>query len=1208
MQSFQATFLLPADAGLSEVETLQFIYRSADDLDNIGTRILANNRFQVYQGDLPPVDAPEGFAAKSLPAGQIRLSWVRREGAAGYQAYRRAPGEGALSAYTRTGSITEWVDSPGVDGTYAYAIASVRRENGQEAVGGMSSPVEAESDSLAPNPPQNITLELLSQGVNAVWQAPIDPSEPVTYSLYRANLTEITSVEGLTPVIEGIKETTVLDPHPSATDHCYVVTAVDRAGNESAPSNSFYLNCKLLPISSLRVVQNGGSPPLVSWTHPAGLSAGLAGFNLSLGSGGQSVKLNQTPIPAMSYTDSGHTGEERVYTVAAVDGNGIESLGRSITLPVMQATLKEGETLKRGVMNRLDYTVENLSASPFEHVRLKAKVGSHPHTSEEFGLAAGEARDIHLAVGGFADLSGSSTLVTTVSITPHEGESVEISRSGMIEATDGTLILQILNGELTRGLAGKVQFTLENTGEEEIEIVTATGSGSSASHEITFQLLDADGNTLSTVPFRQNLGTQIVTLANGNTVARISAGSIFTSVPVDLPVPLNAPDQALIRLSLARLYYHQGKPEQVIMEGLSTRQPVSFLDTAYYGEISRVDPEVSNGDQDILIVGHAVERRTGLPMAGVPLKVVITLKGFERTQQILTDANGAFTYTFRPLPSECGVYSVRAVHPEVLDKPVLAQFTISRVSVVPQTINLSMPRNYEQSVAIRVSASEGTEVHNLRLVYDASDQPEGAFPEGVHVSLGAPVSVLGSGQTAPLDFTIWADNTALETPKLAFRVTSDEKGEGAWAAVAVTMNLSEARPVLTFSPDHVETGSSFGETVFETITLENKGLADLNEVSLALVSKDGTPASGWVHLNAEAAQGTIQVGEKRPVSLSISPTEATALEGDYTFLLRVASSNHRTTDIPIYVAVTRSGTGQVIFKVSDIYTGTVGSNGRIVQGLKGAAITIQHEAVTTIQNTTVTDDLGEVYLSELPSGRYRYRVSAPDHQERTGRIMVKTGVAASEAVFLDYNLVTVEWEVKETTIEDKYEIVLKVTYETDVPAAVLVAQPSSVYLPQMRPGDVYQGEFTLTNHGLIRADNVTFTLPSSDDSFRYEFLSGLPDTVEAKAQLAIPYRVIRLVGLDGGGGSGCVRYLQAAAVSYDYGCAAGTRTAASAPFAFVYDNGQCSGQPPAVPGGLPQRRWKWHVGDYCSSWRRWRRRVAPNHPGPHRRGKVSPYA
>ena len=65
-----------------------------------------------------------------------------------------------------------------------------------------------------------------------------------------------------------------------------------------------------------------------------------------------------------------------------------------------------------------------------------------------------------------------------------------------------------------------------------------------------------------------------------------------------------------------------------------------------------------------------------------------------------------------------------------------------------------------------------------------------------------------------------------------------------------------------------------------------------------------------------------------------------------------------------------------------------------------------------------------------------------------------------------------EWEVNEITIEDKYEIVLTATYETDVPAAVVAIEPSSVSLPAMQAGDVFNGEFTLTNYGLIRADDL----------------------------------------------------------------------------------------------------------------------------------------
>ena len=54
-----------------------------------------------------------------------------------------------------------------------------------------------------------------------------------------------------------------------------------------------------------------------------------------------------------------------------------------------------------------------------------------------------------------------------------------------------------------------------------------------------------------------------------------------------------------------------------------------------------------------------------------------------------------------------------------------------------------------------------------------------------------------------------------------------------------------------------------------------------------------------------------------------------------------------------------------------------------------------------------------------------------------------------EEVFLDYNVVTVEWSVIETTIEDEYEVVLTATFKTDVPAPVLVVEPASVTLPPM---------------------------------------------------------------------------------------------------------------------------------------------------------------
>jgi len=1174
-QRWRATFGLPPDAGLSRVENLQFAFRGPDDLGNIGTRILCENRFQVYQGELPPLEPPQGFSGSAMPEGRVKLNWQAVQGAADYQLTRKGPGEPEPAVLDRSGGSLEYIDTPPSDGVYTYAVSSVRRANGQEAVSGQSAEVAVEADSLPPNPPRSLNLELLSRGVNAQWQVPDGATEPVTYSLYRADATEIGSVDGLAPIIQGIRETTVLDSRPSATDHCYVVTAVDGAGNESPPSHSAYLNFGLLPVSTLKVVQNGEEPPAVSWTPPAlGGSSAVAGYRVWLTAGGQPLSLTPGLVTLTSVTDTGFSGDERIYTVFAVDGNGVESPGRSITLPVIHASLEDGEVLRRGVMNRLEHTVENRSSARVEHARLQVQIGSRSGLSEEFSLEAGERRSVPLAFGGFADLPDTVEMSATLTLTPHEGETVHIVRSGQVEVADGALRLRILNEELTRGASGTVRFVLENTGEEAIEIVTATGSGSNPSSEISLKLKDTDGNVLSSRSYRQVLGNGVVTLSNGSTVARIAPGATFTSDPVDLPVPLSAPDRVEVQAAISRVHFHQGKPEQVTMAGIDVCHEVTLLDTSYSGSVTHVSPQVSNGDQDILISGHALDRGTGLPVAQAPLKLVISVNGFERTSSVLTDGNGAFTFTFRPLPLESGHYKVFAVHPDVQDKPSQGQFVINRVTVKPQTLQLNIPKNLEKSAGIEVAAGDGTHVRNLRLVCEEADQPGGRLPEGVHLTVGAPVAALESRSTARLAFSVWADNTADSTATIIFQVQSDETGEGAWGRVTLNLTFSEAQPLLFTSPTHIETGVTLDGVASESLSLENRGLSELKDVVLSTVSADGSPAPPWVHLNAESNLGDLAVGEKRTVGLSFMPGSESVQEGIHTFYLRVVSSNTSKRDIPLYATVTQSGVGNALFKVSDIYTGTVDARGQIVQGLKGATLTLQNEQVLTVQRTLPSDALGEALFTGLPAGRYKVRITAPNHQDHIGRLWVKPGVTAVETAFLEYNLVTVEWAVEETTIQDKYEIVLKATFETNVPAPVVVAEPASVHLPQMKAGEVYFGEFSLANYGLVRAENVRFETPDGGGAFRYEFLSEPPSILNARDRASIPFRITCLQSFspseDGGAsGGGCARALRNGRVTYGYICANGQSTTNSTPYCVIHETGDCGGTPttPGVPGG-----------------------------------------
>ena len=109
-------------------------------------------------------------------------------------------------------------------------------------------------------------------------------------------------------------------------------------------------------------------------------------------------------LAEQSYTDVGWAGDARQYTIVAVDTNEVESLGRSIALPLVEAAFLADALVRRGVMNRLTYTVENGSTERVENIRLKVDLAGHLHTSDKFGIDAGQATVVPVVAGGFSDL------------------------------------------------------------------------------------------------------------------------------------------------------------------------------------------------------------------------------------------------------------------------------------------------------------------------------------------------------------------------------------------------------------------------------------------------------------------------------------------------------------------------------------------------------------------------------------------------------------------------------------------------------------------------------------------------------------------------------------------------------------------------------------------------------------------------------------
>lgn len=1167
--TWQASFILPSDAGSGSPEIFTFSSNVMDDLDNVSTKVTAFNRYQVYQNSLPPLDVPFGLVAKALPGGKVQLDWQAVADSSGYQIYRQAPGEAELLPLIRATGVS-YADQTAVDGPYKYAIASIRQSNEEESISGQGAIVDVVVSSVAPGIPQNLTLTLTGQGNYATWQAPL-ASAVSSYNLYRATGTQITSIAGLSPLKSGIKQTATLDTNPSPTEGAYVVTALDAAGNESAISNSVYLNASLLPVKNLKVEQLGNDLPIITWSAPSG---SLAGYLVYVGNEPNNTKLTPSPINQTNYTDSGYTSGERAYTVSSVDANGVE-MPHSIVLPNISAQIVSGTPIKRGVMNKLQVQVVNLSSASIANARVVVKLPINKestqfqdHKSELVNIAANETKLVSVIVGGYADLPTQAQSQVGIEITPNEGEFVKTSRQEMIDVVDGSLVVGIATEEFTRGGVGKVKLTIENTSDVDVELLTATSNGANDSSELRFKILDADGNVLASQPYKQVFGANVITLINGMTVARIPAGSSYVSDVFNLNVPASSPSSIRVKLEVDKLRYHTGQADQILISGRGSEKLVSLVDTAYVGEVSNVEPISSFGDQDIVITGRALDRQDASPISNIPLKLILNQQGFERSFNVLTDALGNFNYVFKPTVTDSGLYKVSAVHPDITDRPEQKAFVINRVTVTPTPYKLDIPRNYPFSIPFVAKAGIGTSANNLTLALNAASQLNGTLPVGINLQLPAPIS-LGSKQTLNVPVIFTANNEAQASGSLVLDVMSNDQPNVPIGKVTVNYTLSEAKPYLLPTPSFVETGLSQGSSEIESVVIENKGLQDALNLQFTLTKADGTEAPGWVSISSQP-NGTLAIGEKRSVDISFTPPVGIQ-EAVYEFKLKVQGDNVPVQALNVYASVTQSGQGNILFKASDIYTGTLDKQAQLILGLANATVSVQNEDVPTISHELLTDSVGEAIFQNLPAGRYKFRVKASNHQELGGRFQIKPGITINQPVFLDYNLVTVEWSVREVTIEDRYDITLNATFETDVPAAVVVVQPASINLPKMNAGDVYNGELTLTNHGLVRADNVKQSLPPSDSYFRYEFLVDIPPTLEAKQSITVPYRIIALQSLDTAasastaGGAGCYNYSNKTDFSCSYVCANGTvsnKCGASANY-FSASNSSC----PAGTGG-----------------------------------------
>ena len=986
---------------------------------------------------MPSPDTPGGLTTKTGKAGVITLTWNPIGSASSYNLYRRAQNE-TTPLKIKTGMLgSPSQDTPPSDGIYYYSVTSIGL---LESESPKSTEVQGVSDRTGPSAPLNLSLSLDSTGVVATWSVQAGET-PWAYALYRSNA-PITSASGLTPVIKvGI--TKAVDVSPSRTYRFYAVAAHDTLGNEGPLSETKEINFPVSPVRDLLVEKIDDAAPLITWLAP--YDGDTAGYYIYRN--GQ--KINQFPVTALSYTDGYYSGGNVTYGVSAVNNLSVEGPVKEVTLPELSIGIKQGTVLRRGLLETVPVIIGNSSINPFTYSPLtidaiSIKVGTAPSSSlpGPFSLAAGSTLQVEKVASTTADAPSFVSVLVTASWSPAPGAVIRITKTSTAEVTGASSAMEIFSEPLVRGTDGRVRLKINNIGTALMEFLTSENSTSTKKLKIT--LKDEDANVLSTGYLDQRVGNAILNTGS-YAVARLNPGENIITDPITISVPSSAPYKVIIEAAIENTFYHYGKSDQVTAPGMTQSTGTTISDVAYRATAS-VEKTFYPYAQPVLITGQAISNSTNQPMPNVTVKLGISVKGFDRYATLTTNANGSFTYTFTPGANEAGLYTVWAMHPDLKDRAVQATFAIAGLSMSPETATVRMARNRTIDIPVNLYNYGGGTLTGLTFETTAGT--------GITANvINGGDNLLTAGEQQNITLRITSSTTAPDTSWATMKARVNEELS---KTLNVNISMVQLIPVITTSPSYIDTGMVRGDQKITSFTITNTGEDTLRNAKLA------SPSTPWMVLTTSSLLGDIAPGASKTVGIMFKPDSSIG-QGVYDDRVVINADNHIPYTYHIQVTITSNAVGNVMFDVLN----------ELMEDVPNATITFQHQSLPELIYTLRTASDGTVMQYDIPEGRYTYNVSPPPgHMPYSGSFTIQAGMTTTVPIALEMNMVTVTWSVTPTVIQDRYEIVVTQTFETNVPTPVLVVEPPNINIPQLAPGQVFNGEFKVTNYGLIEVYDV----------------------------------------------------------------------------------------------------------------------------------------
>ena len=316
--------------------------------------------------------------------------------------------------------------------------------------------------------------------------------------------------------------------------------------------------------------------------------------------------------------------------------------------------------------------------------------------------------------------------------------------------------------------------------------------------------------------------------------------------------------------------------------------------------------------------------------------------------------------------------------------------------------------------------------------------------------------------------------------------------EGAPLAVPVAVTVVGNSPKLVADPAQLAAGMLRGGQQMVNFTLRNDGPAATAPIRLLLPS-----AAPWIRTATPLPIPSLAPGASVPVTIQLTPPADLAL-GDYPGTM-VATDGTNALSIPFTFRALSDQMGQLIVRAEDEYTYFATGN----PPLAGATITVTDALTRQVVATLTTGVTGSADFGLLREGYYDIEGTADRHSTYRGTHLVKPDTINEVATFLSRQTVTYTWIVEPVQSADQYKITIETTFETNVPAPVITLDPPQVNLSGLLTADSLHFNLTVTNHGLIAAQNAHLIMPQTNT---VEFTAVVTElgTLPAKSSVTIP--------------------------------------------------------------------------------------------------------